>query len=89
MKRYLALDNDMWPHVYYRDDQLSGTRFVASRPHLVSSDSKRLIFYSAYKELYNLKLSLEVDFSFLVSTIERSNIGLIHCNGGSLSACDG
>jgi hypothetical protein len=88
VKRFLRV-NDIWPHETYADDQLSGTRFAQGFPHVATVDSERAFFYSAYREIAGMNINYNALLKFETNLLpSHHNIGLLHCNGGSLPACD-
>lgn len=88
VKRFLKID-EIWPHETYSDDQMSGTRFAQGFPHVTTVDSERIFFYSAYREIAGMNVNFDAMIKFESNLLPSvHNIGLLHCNGGSLAACD-
>lgn len=79
----------IWPHEYYRDDQMDLSRYLISNPHLASVDDDRKLFFSAYRESDGIAIEIGAIFNFKSSNrIHHNNIGVLHCNGGSLPICE-
>ena len=80
--------DDMWPHHYFRDDQMDQGRFLLSNPHFASLDVDRQLMFSAYKENVNMIVGVDYDFGLKTNRHRNRGIGILHCNGGSLAVCD-
>lgn len=80
--------DDQWPHVYFRDDQMDQGRFLLSNPHHAAIDDSRQLMFSAYKENVNMVVGVDFDFGLRTNRHNRRSIGVLHCNGGSLSVCE-
>ena len=88
MKRFLTID-EIWPHETYSDDQLSGARFAQGFPNVVTLDSDREFFFSTWRETEGMTVNFNALLKFESNLLlEDQYIGLMHCNGRSLEACD-
>lgn len=84
----LFTSDTIWPHIFYRDDQMDQGRFIMSNPHIASLDDDRELFFTAYKENTNVLAKIATDFGFEMNRHHHRYIGILHCNGGSLPLCE-
>lgn len=82
------LTSYVWPHSYFRDDQMDHGRFTMSNPHLASLDDDRQIMFSSFKEVFEMNVAVHLDFGFVTNRLHHRHTGVLHCNRGSLPVCE-